>query len=154
MFGSGTFCHRLISFSYVRSPTQATMKGVVLWANPDRRPLARATNTNGVRMPANRFNVKTGTSAGFKNDHKRPTGSILRPIYLKRIKRNNFPALLFHPCPFREDWVAGLSVHFSMGSEDRNAGVLALLLSTAQSCPDLILPIRNRGDSPCESPLL
>tara|TARA_B100000767_G_C19236610_1_gene317466 strand:- start:21 stop:173 length:153 start_codon:yes stop_codon:yes gene_type:complete len=27
------------------------MKGVVLWANPDRLPLARATNTNVGRMP-------------------------------------------------------------------------------------------------------
>ena len=34
------------------------MKGVVLWANPDRHPLAGATNTNGARMPVLMGDVK------------------------------------------------------------------------------------------------
>jgi len=34
------------------------MKGVVLWANPDRHPLAGATNTNGARMPVLHGDVK------------------------------------------------------------------------------------------------
>ena len=34
------------------------MKGVVLWANPDRHPLAGATNTNVARMPVLMGDVK------------------------------------------------------------------------------------------------
>ncbi|MDC3324593.1 hypothetical protein OAV52_03700 [Planktomarina temperata] len=34
------------------------MKGVVLWANPDRHPLAGATNTNEARMPVLHGDVK------------------------------------------------------------------------------------------------
>jgi hypothetical protein len=34
------------------------LKGVVLWENPDRHLLAKATNTNLMRMPASGFNVK------------------------------------------------------------------------------------------------
>ena len=35
------------------------MKGVVLWENPDRHPLAGATNTNMARMPVLMGDVKT-----------------------------------------------------------------------------------------------
>ena len=75
------------------------MKGVVLWANPDRRPLARATNTNGGQLPANRFNVKAGSEAGFRNDHKKPPGPILPCIYLERIKRNTLQRSSFIHIP-------------------------------------------------------
>lgn len=82
-----------------RSPTWATMKGVVLWANPDRQPLARATNTNRGQLPANRFNVKTGSEAEFRNDHKKPPGSILPCIYLGPIKRNTLQRSSFIHIP-------------------------------------------------------
>jgi hypothetical protein len=59
-----------------KKPKVDRLKGVVLWENPDRHLLAKATNTNLTRMPARGFNVK------------------LQPISLTKQQLNKFNAVL------------------------------------------------------------
>ena len=63
-------------------------------------------------------------------------------------------ALLLHQYLFLRNWAAERCLHFSTRSQDHNGGVLAQLVFTAHSCPDFILPIRNRDNSTYESPLI
>jgi hypothetical protein len=58
-----------------KEPKVDRLKGVVLWENPDRHLLAKATNTNLSRMPASGFNVK------------------LQPIFLTKQQLKKFNAI-------------------------------------------------------------
>ena len=79
---------------------------------------------------------------------------MLQTTFVLKNKEERLTALLLHQYSLWGNWVAEHCVHFSMRSQDHNGGVLAQLVFTAQSCADLNLPIRNRGNSTCESPLL